>query len=87
MLKEIHAMREPRHKLNMLEPGVALIKIIGVLVLAGATARWLGAAVISIVLFALAGLVFAVLILLLIVEQHQDKRMYQEAKKDNPDIK
>jgi hypothetical protein len=81
------AMWEPRHKWNMLEPGTVILKIMGVLILAGALARWLGAAAISIILWAAAGLMFAVLIFLLIIEQHQDKRMYLEAKKENPDIK
>lgn len=73
--------------MNMLEPGVVLLKIIGVLILAGAMARWFGATVISIVFFAAAVLLLAILILLLIIEQHQDKRMYLEAKKENHDIK
>ena len=80
-------MREPRHKLNMLEPGAVLLKIMGVLILAGAAARWLGAFIISTVLWAAAGLMLAVLIFLLIIEQHQDKRMYLKAKKENPEIK
>ena len=80
-------MGEPRHKLNMLEPGAVLLKIMGVLILAGAVARWLGAFIISTVLWAAAGLMLAVLIFLLIIEQHQDKRMYLKAKKENPEIK
>jgi Ca2+/Na+ antiporter len=80
-------MREPRHKLNMLEPGAVLLKIMGVLILAGAITRWLGAAVIFIVLWAVAGLMLAVLIILLFIEKRQDKRMYLEAKKENKDIK
>ena len=79
-------MWEPRHKLNMLEPGTVLLKIIGALILSGALARCLGSAIISAVLWAAAGLMFAVLILLLIIEQRQDKRMYLEAKKEDPDI-
>ena len=80
-------MWEPRHKLNMLEPGTVLLKIMGVLTLAGLVAHWLGADVISIVLLAFLGLLLAVLILLLIIEQHQDKRMYLDAKKENSDVK
>ena len=80
-------MWEPRHKLNMLEPGTIILKIIGVLTLAGLVAYWLGADDISIVLLAFLGLLLAVLILLLIIEQHQDKRMYLDAKKENSDVK
>lgn len=80
-------MWEPRCKLNMLEPGTIILKIMGVLTLAGLVAHWLGADVISIVLLAFLGLLLAVLILLLIIEQHQDKRMYLEAKKENSDVK
>ena len=80
-------MWEPRHILNMLGPGTVLLKIIGALILAGALARWLNAAVVSVILWAAAGLLFAVLILLLAVEQRQDKRMYLEAKKENRDVK
>lgn len=72
--------------MNILEPGVVLIKILGALILAGAVFRCLGADVISIVLWAAAGLIFAILILLLIIEQHQDKKMYLEAKKEDHDI-
>lgn len=80
-------MRKPRHKLNMLEPGIVLLKIMGVLVLAGALARWVGAAALSFVFFGAAGLLLAVMIILLAIEQHQDKRMYMEAKKEDRDIK
>ncbi len=80
-------MWEPRCKLNMLEPGTIILKIMGMLTLAGLVAHWLGADVISIVLLAFLGLLLAVLILLLIIEQHQDKRMYLEAKKENSDVK
>ena len=73
--------------MNMLEPGVVLLKIMGGLILAGAMTRWLGDAVISIVFYAAAGLLLAILILLLIIEQHQDKGMYLVAKKENHDIK
>ena len=73
--------------MNMLEPGTIILKIIGVLTLAGLVAYWLCADVISIVLLAFLGLLLAVLILLLIIEQHQDKRMYLEAKKENSDVK
>lgn len=79
-------MREPRHKLNMLEPGIILLKIMGALLLAGIAAQWIGADMISIIFLAAAGLILIVLILLLIIEQHQDIRMYLEAKKEDKDI-
>ena len=62
-----------RHKLNMLEPGTAMLKLIGVLLLGGLILRLLQLNVTAYVLFGLSGIIFIVLVILLAVESHQDK--------------
>ena len=72
-----------KYKLNMLEPGLTMMKLIGVLFVTGilfwvAGWYWLS----SITLF-LAGAVFAVLLILLAIEAHQDKVLNDIAMREN----
>ena len=62
-----------KYKLNMLEPGLIMMKIIGVLFVIGilfwvAEWHWF-----SIITCFLAGVVFVVLLILVAIEAHQDK--------------
>ena len=59
-----------KHKLNMLEPGIAMRRVICVLVALGIAFLLMP---IKIIAFGLAGLTLLVLFLLLIIEAHQDK--------------
>lgn len=62
-----------KYKLNMLEPGLIMMKIIGVLFAIGilfwvAEWHWF-----SIITYFFAGVVFVVLLILVAIEAHQDK--------------
>ncbi len=61
------------HKLNMLEPGTAMLKWIGILLLAGLILRLLQLNATAYILFGLSGIIFIILVILLVVESHQDK--------------
>ena len=61
-----------KHKLNMLWPGQTMLKIVGVLLLIGILFWLLKWRVFASAAFALAGVVFAVLLILVAVELHQD---------------
>lgn len=80
-------MKKRRHKLNMLEPGLVMIKVIAITgllsLLAGLFKQYRQACFFGIA----AILLFIFLIILLIIEQHQDHHMYLEAKKEDPDVK
>lgn len=62
-----------KHKLNMLEPGTAMLKWIGVLLLIGFVLLLFGVKFISSILFALSGATFLLLLILLAIEAHQDR--------------
>nr|AHF24435.1 hypothetical protein [uncultured bacterium Contig99] len=75
--------RRFRHKLNMLEPGSAMLKWTAALLAVAALlrlARWNAAAWCA---FALAGAIFAVLMVLLAVEAHQDRVLNAIAQREN----
>ena len=62
-----------KHKLNMLEPGIAMCRVICVLVALGIAFLLMPIKIIAYIAFGLAGLTLLVLLLLLIIEVHQDK--------------
>lgn len=75
-----------KYKLNMLEPGLIMMKIIGVLFAIGflswvAEWHWL-----SIIALFLAGAVFAVLLILVAIEAHQDKVLNDIAMRENNEL-
>ena len=75
-----------RHKLNMLEPGIVMVKWIAVLALAGLILlflHWRGAACF---LLGLSGTILAVLLLLLVIESHQDRVLNEIAMRENKDM-
>ena len=75
-----------RHKLNMMVPGgwmCLIIVALGLVCALFSLLSWHGAAVWC---GALAGGVLLVLIVLLCIEQHQDRVLYEDAKRDDPDI-
>lgn len=82
MRKEANCDTRFRHKLNMLEPGIAMLKAVGVLLLAGGALLaldWKGAAHAT---FGAAGLVFLVLLILIAIEAHQDRVLNEMAKRE-----
>ena len=62
-----------KHKLSMLEPGIAMRRVICALVALGIAFLLMPIKIIAYIAFGLAGLTLLVLLLLLIIEAHQDK--------------
>ena len=72
-----------KYKLNMLEPGLLMMKIIGALFISGivfwaAKWHWL-----SIIFWSLSGIIFAALLILVAIEAHQDKVLNDIAMREN----
>jgi hypothetical protein len=76
-----------RHKLNMLEPAIVMFKAMGGISAFGIVLYLCNIRFISYILFGAVGFMLFVLLILLCVEQHQDKVLYLDSKKDDPDIK
>ena len=72
-----------KHKLNMLEPGTRMLKWIGILVLTGILLYVINIRVAAYCVWAAAGIIFAVLVILLAAEAHQDNVMNEIAIKEN----
>ena len=82
MRKEANCDMRFRHKLNMLEPGIAMLKVVGVLLLAGGALLavvWKGAEHAA---FGAVGLVFLVLLILIATGAHQDRVLNEMAKRE-----
>lgn len=72
-----------KHKLNMLEPGLIMMKIIGVFFVFGIVcwvARWHW---LSMTFWLLSGILFAALIVLVAIEAHQDNVLNDIAMQEN----
>ena len=72
-----------KYKLNMLEPGLLMMKIVGALFISGivfwaAKWHWL-----SIIFWSLSGIIFAALLILVAIEAHQDKVLNDIAMREN----
>ena len=80
-MKRRHVSYENRYKrkLNMLEPGFAMMKMIGALFLAGVLFWAADCRRFSVIMLLLAGGVLAVLLVLLAVEARQDKVLHDIA--------
>lgn len=76
-----------KHKLNMLEPGTKICKVIAILLITGIIFTIFHMKVIGIAMLMITVMLFFVLLLLLAIEQHQDNQLYLEAKKNDPEIK
>ena len=75
-----------KYKLNMLEPGLIMMKIIGALFIFGIvfwTVKWHW---LSIIFWSLSGMIFAVLLILLAIEAHQDNVLNDIAMQENNDL-
>ena len=72
-----------KHKLNMLEPGSRMLKWIGILIVIGLLLYFFRFGMAAICVLAVSGIVFAVLLVLLAIESHQDDVMNEIAKKEN----
>lgn len=76
-------MKKYKHKLNMLEPGTKMLKIMGILIFTGIGLYILRFRIASYLCFALVCLLAFILFILLKIEHHQDEVMYREAKKED----
>ena len=83
--RENHSLLSARykHKLNMLEPGGIMLKVAGVLILIAILLWLVGWHIASVVFAALAAVDFIVLIILLVIEAHQDKVLNDIALREN----
>ncbi len=72
-----------KHKLNMLWPGQTMPKIVGVFLLIGILTWLLKWRMIASSAFILAGVVLAVLLILVAIELHQDKVLNEIAMREN----
>ena len=68
-------MKKYKHKLNMLEPGRIMLICIGVLAVIGLVLQLLGLKIIAWCVLGVAGVLIIVLLILLAIEEHQDKVM------------
>ena len=68
-----------KHKLNMLEPGMVMLRWIGIFLLVGLALRLPGLKLVSYIAFGIAGAIFLLLLILLAVEAHQDSVLYEIA--------
>ena len=76
-----------KRKLNMLGPGTVMAKAIGILLGAGALLWASGRHRIAILPLALAGAVFAALMVLMGIELHQDKVLNEIAMRENGELR
>ena len=72
-----------KHKLNMLWPGQIMLKIVGAFLLMGILFWLLKWRVFASVAFALTAVVFAVLLILVAIELHQDRVLNEIAMREN----
>ena len=86
--KRVHVTYETsyKRKLNMLEPGTAMLKWSGILLLVGFVLRLFRLKLMSYIVWGLAGSIFLLLLILLAIEAHQDSVLNeiaaQERKED-----
>jgi hypothetical protein len=72
-----------KHKLNMLEPGTKMLKCIGILILIGLLLYLFKFRIAAFCVWALSGIIFVVLLVLLAVETHQDNVMNEIGIEEN----
>lgn len=81
-----HKSNRYKYKLNMLEPGLIMMKIIGVSSVFGAifwAARWRR---LSIIFWGVSGILFAALLILVVIEAHQDNVLNDIAIRENNEL-
>ena len=74
---------DPKHKLNMLEPGSKMLKWTGILVFVGFLLYVFKLRMAAFCVWAVSGIIFAVLLILLAIEAHQDNVMNEIAIEEN----
>ena len=82
-MKEAGEGKRFKHKLNMLEPGTRMLKWIGILSLTGILLYVIKFRTAAFCVWAAAGIIFAVLLILLAIEAHQDNVLNEIAIEEN----
>jgi hypothetical protein len=72
-----------KHKLNMLEPGTKMLKWIGILILIGILLYVFHFRMAAFCVWAVSGIIFVVLLILLAIEAHQDNVLNEIAINEN----
>ena len=72
-----------KYKLNMLGPGTKMLKCIGILILTGLLLYVIKLRTAAFCAWALSGIIFAVLLILLAIEAYQDKVLNEIAIEEN----
>lgn len=75
-----------KYKLNMLEPGLVMMKITGALFVLGfvfCVAKWHW---LSVIFLLLSGIIFTVLLIFVAIEAHQDKVLNDIAMRENNEL-
>lgn len=62
-----------RHKLNMLEPGTVMLKWVGIFLLLSLVLQLVHRTLAALIAFGFAGVIFLMLVVLLVIEAHQDR--------------
>lgn len=75
--------RRFKHKLNMLEPGTKMLKWIGILILTGGLLYAFRLRMAAVCVWAISGIIFAILLVLLAIEAYQDNVLNEIAIKEN----
>ena len=74
-MKKVGEEKIFKHKLNMLEPVTKMLKCIGILILIGILLYVFRFRMAAFCVWAVSGIIFAVLLILLAIEAHQDNVM------------
>jgi len=82
-MKTLGEEKRYKHKLNMLEPGIKMLKCIGIMSLIGILLYAFHFRIIAFCVWAVSGIIFAILLILLAIEAHQDNVMNEIAMKEN----
>ena len=72
-----------KYKLNMLEPGIRMLKWMGILILIGILLYAFQLRMAAYCVWAVSGIIFVVLLILIAIESHQDNVMNEIAIKEN----
>lgn len=72
-------MKKYKYKLNMLEPGTKMIKAIGISMVLGIVFDIINITLVSYIFYGFAALLGIILLILLIIESHQDKVLNEQA--------
>lgn len=72
-------MKNYKHKLNMLEPGLKIVKVIGLLLGLSLVFHFINAVLISLLCGCIAVILGIILWILIMIEQYQDNVLNQQA--------